>query len=537
MSSQPQSFEELSELVVSHPENNEYKQKLVQQMTGMAFGGFSTDVKDVILRCLKTSELDHSGLLYPWWSTFEKDPDFVPLYKLGRKKNYKAFAKGFGKLKNQACIRDPFFILGISYLLIPDMPFEKMITYLRRSLLEGAESPEDLVLVRALARYSFHSEFILPVDEQEKDPLEQLRQKLGGKGPVSLYDLYLAGSYLPLYEFSNASELAGLAEDDDDKDALCELITDVLEERALRSDIPCLFPIEDKISAAVREQYEEFPYPRWKSLPSQVDTASLESFLGEDLYAYLLKDDLKILIAGCGTGRQALEYGIAFSKAEILAVDLSTASLSYVIRKQKEREITNVTFKQADILTLGGLGEEKFDFIVSTGVLHHMDDPFAGWQVLTDLLKPGGLMRIALYSAHARQFINRARQVIADKGYGHDADSIRNFRVQAEKLLKKKDYRQCLAASDYYSLSECRDMLFHVQEHQYTVPQLGDEISRLDLEFIRFELPPSTKQLYHAAFKDDPAERNLGNWDLFERRYPQTFMNMYRFWVQKDDGL
>ena len=59
---------------------------------------------------------------------------------------------------------------------------------------------------------------------------------------------------------------------------------------------------------------------------------------------------------------------------------------------------------QADILGLSQL-KQKFDIIESVGVLHHMDEPMAGWRTLTDLLKPSGLMKIGLYSDLARQHI------------------------------------------------------------------------------------------------------------------------------------
>ncbi len=36
-------------------------------------------------------------------------------------------------------------------------------------------------------------------------------------------------------------------------------VADVREEQALRSKIPCLSAIEDKVSQAVRNQYEETP--------------------------------------------------------------------------------------------------------------------------------------------------------------------------------------------------------------------------------------------------------------------------------------
>ena len=38
---------------------------------------------------------------------------------------------------------------------------------------------------------------------------------------------------------------------------------------------------------------------------------------------------------------------------------------------------------QADILDLAKLNK-RFDIIESVGVLHHMENPMAGWKVLTD---------------------------------------------------------------------------------------------------------------------------------------------------------
>ena len=67
----------------------------------------------------------------------------------------------------------------------------------------------------------------------------------------------------------------------------------------------------------------------------------------------------------------------------VTAVDLSRASLAYAQRKTSELGITNVKYLQADILNLGELGQ-GFDIIESAGVLHHMNDPMAGWRVLVE---------------------------------------------------------------------------------------------------------------------------------------------------------
>jgi len=40
-------------------------------------------------------------------------------------------------------------------------------------------------------------------------------------------------------------------------------------------------------------------------------------------------------------------------------------------------------------------------------------------------------------------------------------------------------------------------------------------------------------QQYRACFPDDPCATNLKNWARFEADNPDTFVGMYRFWIQK----
>ena len=114
---------------------------------------------------------------------------------------------------------------------------------------------------------------------------------------------------------------------------------------------------------------------------------------------------LNVLIAGCGTGQHSIETAARFKGSKVLAIDLSMSSLSYAKRKTEEFGIQNIDYMQADILGLGKL-DRQFDIVESAGVLHHMDDPVAGWRVLTDCLKPGGLIKIGLYKICINSYIN-----------------------------------------------------------------------------------------------------------------------------------
>src|SRR5581483_12481339 len=84
-------------------------------------------------------------------------------------------------------------------------------------------------------------------------------------------------------------------------------------------------------------------------------------------------DAPEILVAGCGTGQQAIMTARRFATARVLAVDLSLASLSYAKRMSRVLGVQNIEYAQADILRLPSLSR-SFDLIEATGVLHHMAD-------------------------------------------------------------------------------------------------------------------------------------------------------------------
>ena len=91
---------------------------------------------------------------------------------------------------------------------------------------------------------------------------------------------------------------------------------------------------------------------------------------------------------------------------------------------------------------------KQFDIIESSGVLHHMDNPMKGWKVLTDCLKPGGLMKIGLYSKLARQHIVKIREEISQTGIGTSSTEMRTFR---ETIIRSD--------KDNHSLLKCLQTL------------------------------------------------------------------------------
>ena len=213
-----------------------------------------------------------------------------------------------------------------------------------------------------------------------------------------------------------------------------------------------------------------------------------------------------------------------------MAVDLSLCSLAYAQRKTNELGVNNLEYLQADILDLGQLNR-KFDIIESGGVLHHMDDPMAGWRVLVDLLKPGGLMKIGLYSEFARGHITKVRSEIASLELDASEDEIRNFR-QSLKESKNLDHQSLSVFSDFFSLSMLRDLIFHVQEHCFSLLQIQTCLDELGLKFCGLE-DKNIVSAFREFHGDGSDIYDLAMWNQFEESNPDVFIGMYQFWCQK----
>ncbi|WP_372052931.1 methyltransferase domain-containing protein (plasmid) [Tistrella mobilis] len=288
----------------------------------------------------------------------------------------------------------------------------------------------------------------------------------------------------------------------------------------------------DAVSARVRSQYETAPYPRWRGVVKNITDFP-------DTLARALPAQPDVLIAGCGTGRHPANWASATTCRSLLAIDLSRNSLAYAAVKMRELGLADrIRFARADILDLPALlPPASFDLIEAVGVLHHMADPFRGWQVLRDLLRPGGWMRIGLYSRTARRHITRARAWLADRNWGKTPADIRRFRRElvAGRLDPALDPLKDI--TDIHNLHHLRDLLFHEQELTFTPGMIRDHLDRLGLTFAGFSTGrPEILHTYRHRFPEDPTATDLDRWAAFEADHPDAFLGMYQFWCYDPQG-
>jgi Flp pilus assembly protein TadD/2-polyprenyl-3-methyl-5-hydroxy-6-metoxy-1,4-benzoquinol methylase len=423
---------------------------------------------------------------------------------------------------------------------LPDLQFEKFFVTMRSLLLTNLinfeASPEFIYFLSTLSLHCFTNEYVYAEKDKETELVENLETEImqtiaNSEQPEAKKILCLA-SYRPLHQYNWCQKLEAL---DNLEEVKSRLIEEPYTESAIVPEIPVLGEISDDVSRKVRVQYEENPYPRWvkTGIPTKAKSISKTcAKINLHLHSKSIENVTApaILVAGCGTGQHSIQTASRFSDCQVTAVDLSLASLAYAKRETTELGITNLEYLQADILRLDQL-EQKFDIIESAGVLHHMDEPMAGWRVLTDLLKPGGLMMIGLYSELARQHIVEVRKEITLLRVGTSESEIREFR---RSLAESNDENHQLltTSGDFFSLSTLRDLIFHVQEHRFTLPQIKNCLDELGLKFCGFENENviSNFRKFHGK---DADIYDLALWHQFEKSNPQTFASMYQFWCQK----
>ncbi|MGD0024734.1 MAG: methyltransferase domain-containing protein [Xanthobacteraceae bacterium] len=415
---------------------------------------------------------------------------------------------------------------------VTDIGFERLLTNVRYAMLtsaaDGAGDEDLLAFYCAVARQCFVNEYVFSITEAEAELAQRLRvsleEALAAADPCPALWPAIVGAYFPLHSLSKAEALLDRSWPECMDALLVQQVKEPAQERRIAATIPVLTGIDGEVSRAVRQQYEENPYPRWVKAGPPTQSAILNDRQPQQV--------VDVLVAGCGTGLSTVEFARQARAARIVAIDLSLASLSYAKRMAENFGLTNIEFGQADIMRLASIGRE-FDFIDASGVLHHLADPWEGWRVLLSILRPGGAMEVGLYSQMGRRNVVAARAMIAQRGYRPIPEEIRRCR---EDIAAAKDgslLKSLTRSDDFFTMSECRDLLFHPQEHRLTLPDIKAFLAANNLQFAGFILPPATLQRFATRFPEPAAMTDLDRWHAFESEAADTFAAMYLFSVHK----
>lgn len=261
--------------------------------------------------------------------------------------------------------------------------------------------------------------------------------------------------------------------------------------------VPILMPQPTNFLPAVRSQYEALPYPPCN--PEDDRTRLVQSWL-EDLpminhYCFAgrqnFKNGFRALVAGGGTGDATifLAEQLRATNAQVVYLDMSSASIAIAQERARIRGLTNITWVHDSLLNLPTLGLGEFDYINCSGVLHHLADPDAGFNALRSVLKPAGsdngnsagAVGLMVYATTGRTAVYQTQALMRLVNQG----SVQPGDVKKE-IANTKDILASLPASNWFVRSQelhhdlkmgdagIYDLLLHSQDRAYTVGELFD---------------------------------------------------------------
>tara|TARA_Y100000389_G_scaffold203621_1_gene252725 strand:- start:121 stop:2217 length:2097 start_codon:yes stop_codon:yes gene_type:complete len=445
------------------------------------------------------------------------------------------------KIIKEKCDEE-FFHLLLKKSLVVDKFLENLLTKIRFQLIYFFKK-KNLKLINkykkffiSLAEQCWLNEYIYYQTAEEVAFIDELKKKLENNNQINEIEIIILSCYFPLYrsDIIKKKILNYKSSNNLFNNLILIQVKEPLNEIKLKNSIKSLNKISDTVSKKVRDQYEDNPYPRWKCCYQYIPDDFI-SILNNEIEPNKVKYDNEfekpeVLIAGCGTGNHLI-HASKYKNAKITGVDLSLSSLAYAKRKIKELSLNNIDIIHADILDLKNLNK-KFDVIESVGTIHHMKNPIEGLKILLQILKPHGYLKIGLYSEIARDYVIKSRELIKEKKFKNTIEDIRECR---KLIFNKKDnsiIQKITKRADFYSTSNVRDLIFHVQEHRFTIPEISKIIKNLDLEFLGFN-----NSLIKSKFLKSNSKNkilSLKDWDLFENKNPETFVGMYQFWLKKN---
>lgn len=244
------------------------------------------------------------------------------------------------------------------------------------------------------------------------------------------------------------------------------------------------------LTQRVRDLYTRFPYPPVNAsvsdatpIPAIMDFTRHVFWPGRSDLA-----GLRVLDAGCGTGLTAVRIAHDHPEVEVVGIDLSETSLDQArTRAQSTGVDKNLQLRVLPIEEVGTLSQQ-FDYVIASGVLHHLESPERGLRALTDVLAPTGGMFVMVYAPHGRAGVYMLQEAMRLLGDGADFPELVALARPLVAHLPADHPFHAVRWQDMEWQEDAGivDLLLHVRDRSYSVPQLFALIDSAGLSVSRF---------------------------------------------------
>lgn len=232
-------------------------------------------------------------------------------------------------------------------------------------------------------------------------------------------------------------------------------------------------PVDD----VLKDFYGNYPWPWQPTSFNYVEDPGFEAtMINQDIGDWehrRLPENAAIWVAGCGTN-QALQVALKFPRGTVVGSDVSMPSLELAETNAGKLGITNLTLKQESINEVSY--KEQFDYVISTGVIHHNAEPRTTLKKLSDALRPTGILELMVYNRFHRMLnssFQKALRILGDQQGRRTFDSdFQLARKVAANFPVQNQMAQLLAENRNVPDAEFADRLINPIEHSYTIESL-----------------------------------------------------------------
>ncbi|MFT5594079.1 MAG: ubiquinone/menaquinone biosynthesis C-methylase UbiE [Oceanicoccus sp.] len=528
-----EAFQLYRQLVKTHSSDIQIRSRLLHSAQGLVADYYDPELEQDLISYLNWDDLNLNQLSHLCCS--------VLIFKF--QLSQQGSASSFNDMANSVLL-----LKTLRHTIVKNELLEKLLIALRQELLSHASKKGRLInqyipLCEAICQYALNNEFLMPYTEAErsmvltlKNMIEQSLNQVGCTPTDISGALMLFAMYESWYTINNHKSLFNF-----DNDGWPAISFDIKQahDRLLHDqyfEFNALTNISQGNTHEVKTQYERFPYPRWQFLDNKNATnygrALQHEFPWISIPESILTEPLDILVAGCGTGRHALNVAKYFYRTNVTALDISQTSLNYAYKKSTELNIENIEFFLADLTLLPKLNK-SFDIVECSGVLHHIKEYQLALDGLLTNLKPNGFLKLSLYSKRARTAIYQIRKAYKHGGIEKNEHDIRILRHVIFADNKIEDKHLITESDDFYSMSGVVDLLLHEYEIGFSPKAIKALCEANQLMFLGFSnLDTQLKEAFKLFTGADYALDNLDQWEAFEKVHPNTFSAMFQFYCQ-----
>jgi ubiquinone/menaquinone biosynthesis C-methylase UbiE len=249
-----------------------------------------------------------------------------------------------------------------------------------------------------------------------------------------------------------------------------------------------LLESEEEVDQINKRFYGKYSYPWPPSMLQAYPNNIAASLLNQDIGVWdhsRISPGSKIWVAGCGTN-QALLTALKFPQAEVYGTDISTQSLAACRQKAMQINVQNLKLEEKSLNDVDY--NERFDYIICTGVVHHNANPEAVLRRISRALKKNGILEFMVYNYYYRLLTvatQRAVRAFYDQSSSPDIElEVKLIRHLISDFQYDNLMTEFLQSHAGMHEAEMTDALIQPLEYSYTVESLDKLTGNCNLEIL-----------------------------------------------------